>query len=468
MIDDFKQIPERQPTRLDPNRGYRQRTASLPNASTSPTPLHIDRSQPRFRTPEEVAGSIPVAIAPPETVQPTGLFEPDELLLPAHATPDKKKSFLSGTVRLFRRWDVSKKKILLASVVALLLIGGSSGYALTRDQPAPAKPVAKAKVVVKPAPKPITSPLTGMPVIPSQQTLPVIGVMVENSPNARPQSGLKDAGVVYEAIAEAGITRFLALFQESHPGNVGPIRSARPYYLDWALAFDASYAHVGGSPDALQRIKDLGVRDLDQFFNPAAYRRITTRFAPHNVYTSIDDLTNLSKAKGYETSTFTGFARKAEQPYKPAASTTTPPTPSAPSKPAAEARTAANTIDLGISGPYYNAQYAYDAATNSYKRNMAGTPHMDADSNTQLAPKVVIALAMQYGLMADGYHSAYTTQGSGKMYVFQDGTVTTGTWTKGDPKSQFEFKDDAGKVIALNPGQTWLSVVSDAAKVTYR
>jgi hypothetical protein len=111
--------------------------------------------------------------------------------------------------------------------------------------------------------------------------------------------------------------------------------------------------------------------------------------------------------------------------------------------------------------------YDYDPGTNSYKRNLAGAPHMDADTNTQISPKVVIALAMPYSLEADGYHSDYNTIGSGQVFVFQDGTVTTGSWTKASATSQFTFADAAGKPIKLNAGQTWLTAVGKPANVTY-
>jgi hypothetical protein len=104
--------------------------------------------------------------------------------------------------------------------------------------------------------------------------------MIENSPDARPQSGLQDAGVVVEAIAEGGITRFLTLFQESQPQYIGPVRSLRPYYIDFAAPFQAGIAHVGGSPEALSRVRNGSYRDLDQFFNSAYFSRISARPAP--------------------------------------------------------------------------------------------------------------------------------------------------------------------------------------------
>jgi hypothetical protein len=467
MIDDFQQAPNKQPTRLDSTRDLRPRSPEplvLPSAQTPADQESV------FRMPEQVATTAGAGT----TDGAASGTDSDELLLTAHATGDiASKKPKSSTITLFKRWTVSKKKLFIISAAAVVLIAGGTTFALTRSSPEPAKPVAtKAKAVAAPAPKPIVSPLTGMVVTAEQRDLPVTGVMIENSPDARPQSGLKEAGVVYEAIAEAGITRFLALYQEAQPGNVGPIRSSRPYYLDWAMAFDASYAHVGGSPDALQRIKDIQVKDLDQFYNPVAYHRITTRYAPHNVYTGVAQLVDLEKSKGYDKSTFTSFARKTEQPYKtpaaaPAASATSS-KPSTAAKAATDSRTPANSINFAISGDFYNVHYDYDASSNSYKRSEGGAPHLDAESNTQLTPKVVVSLVMPYSLMDDGYHSQYNTIGSGKMFVFQDGTVQTGTWSKGQPKEQFVFKDDAGKVLPLNPGQTWISVVGDAGNVTYQ
>jgi hypothetical protein len=271
--------------------------------------------------------------------------------------------------------------------------------------------------------------------------------MIENSMDARPQSGLSDAGVVFEAIAEGGITRFMALFQDTNPADVGPIRSARPYYVQWAMGFDAGYAHVGGSPEALANIKAWGARDLDQFYNGGSYHRISSRAAPHNVYTAIDALQQLEASKGYSTSTYTGLVRtKKANPSK---------TP------------AAKSINMSISGPLYNAHYDYNPATNTYNRSEGGAPHMDANGNRQISPTVVVAIVVPYTLESDGYHSQYQAIGSGQAFIFQDGNVTTGTWSKTDNKTQLTFTDAAGKPIGLNPGQTWITAVSDATKVSY-
>lgn len=295
------------------------------------------------------------------------------------------------------------------------------------------KPSVSAKPVV------YYSPLTGMQVPDQASTQQAVtGIMIENSPDARPQSGLKAAGIVYEAIAEGGITRFLALYQESKPQLVGPVRSIRLYYVDWLAPYQASIAHVGGSKFALDEVRNGSYRDLDQFFNSSSYWRATDRYAPHNVYTSFDKLDALNQKKGYTTSAFTSWPRKDGSAAK---------TPTA------------TSIDVKISGALYNSHYTYDAASNTYKRSEGGAPHNDREAG-QIAPSVVVVMDTTMNLVfEDGYREQITTTGSGHARVFQDGTVTEATWSKADRGSQLLFKDESGKEIQFNRGQTWVTAV---------
>lgn len=347
-----------------------------------------------------------------------------------------------------KQWfkDLSKKqKILLIVSILILLIGGTaSAYYLTRSEPAPAP-----QAVQPEPPKPTTeaSKLTGVQVKPEMNKRSITAVMIENSTDARPQSGLADAGVVFEAIAEGGITRFLTLFQESQPKNLGPVRSVRPYYIDWLQGFDAAVAHAGGSPDGLAKIRNEGVKDLDQFANPVAYRREASRVSPHNLYTSTAALDKLKTEKKFTSTNFDGFARKEEKASK---------TPTA------------KSIDFNISSFNFNPHYDYVAKTNSYNRSLAGVPHTDLNTKKQINVKVVVAMIMNYGIAANGVNSAYNSIGSGKVYVFQDGNVTEGTWEKTGSKKQVVFKDKNKKVIKLNPGNTWISAVGSATGVSYK
>ncbi|MBI2589384.1 DUF3048 domain-containing protein [Candidatus Saccharibacteria bacterium] len=323
-----------------------------------------------------------------------------------------------------------------------LVLGGASAavYFNFIDQSRGSTQISKAPVQKS---KTVPSPLTGMQVAPELAGRPVTAIMIENSLDARPQSGIDQAGVVFEAIAEGGITRFITLYQETQPTYVGPVRSLRPYYIDWAVPFDASIAHIGGSPEALAQIRNGG-KDLDQFFNPGTYWRQNSRPAPHNVYTGFEQLNALNSAKGYSSSKFVSWLRKADKPL---------------------AVPIAKTIDMPISSSAFYIHYDYHASDNSYGRSEGGAPHMATNSakdttGQQIHPKVVIVLVMGYGIEFDGLHGAYDTYGSGSAYVFQDGGVTQGTWTKADRNAQFDFKDLAGNLIKLNAGQTWITMVS--------
>lgn len=301
-------------------------------------------------------------------------------------------------------------------------------------------------------PQPIYySPLSGMAVTKAQTTLPVTAVMIENSDSARPQSGLSQAGVIFEALTEGGVTRFMALYQENQPSSIGPIRSARPYFIDWALGFDATYVHVGGSPDALAQIQAEKVKDVNQFYYGNSFTRISSRYAPHNVYTSLSTLISLENNLGYNHSTFSGFARKADQPAKiPTAS----------------------VINMGMSYSDFSVSYTYQKTTNSYLRSEAGSPLVDANTNLQLNPKVVIAMVVPWTQGAldssNAYYSSYADIGSGDCFVFQDGIVTKATWTKTSPTAPLTFTDSLGKPLALNRGQTWITAITSNSGVTYQ
>ena len=305
----------------------------------------------------------------------------------------------------------------------------------------------------KPAPTPALvyySPLTGEKVPDQASTQQAVtGIMIENSPDARPQSGVKSAGVVFEAIAEGGITRFLALYQSAKPQLVGPVRSVRLYYVDWIAPFQASVAHIGGSKFALNEVRNGNYRDIDQFFNAGAYWRATDRYAPHNVYTSFEKLDALNAKKGYVTSVFTGWPRADGTPAK---------------------TVTAATINVHISAALYDSAYIYDVTTNTYKRSQAGKPHLDRE-NGQITPNVVIAMDQnETQVFEDGWREQITTTGSGKVRVFQNGTVTEGTWSKKDRGSQIAFSDASGKEIQLNRGQTWITSVpvNKGGKVTWK
>lgn len=392
-----------------------------------------------------------------ETLDGSGATEPTETVVataeptaaPLHSATTQPPS--KRTPRRTKRfsWKLSKRTSIILAVVAVLLIGGgATAFLLLRPEPQKTVVVVKkAAPKPKPAPPVITSSLTGLPVLDaSVNARPVTGVMIENSEDARPQSGLDQAGVVFEAIAEGGITRFLTLYQDGTPDYIGPVRSARPYYVQWCMGFDCALAHAGGSNEALQDIQSWGTKDLPH--NDGAFWRVDSRYAPHNLYTSIAKLNEYEASKSYGAATYTPLARK-----KDTASTT----PNA------------SSIDFNISSYTFNAHFDYDAASNSYKRSQAGAPHLvvnGAGAETQLRPKTVVALIMSYSL--SGIYSQYGNIGTGEAYVFQDGTVTKGAWHKADTKTSLTLTNESGQPLALNAGQTWFTALAGADRIGYQ
>ncbi len=334
--------------------------------------------------------------------------------------------------------------------IALILISGSITYFLLHKKPNYRNMPLSVK---KQAPKKYYSPLTGLPVAnQAATTQPVTAVMIENSPSARPQSGLKKAGVVYEAVAEGGITRFLAVYQHDKPALIGPVRSLRLYYLSWGAQYQASIAHVGGSPNALAEVRNGNYRDIDQFFNAGSYWRANDRRAPHNMYTSGERLDQLNAAKGYKESVFQSFTRQDPKPVTPESTKKQTKQPAAPT---------ANQITINLSSNLYNTSYVYDKAANTYVRAMAGAPHTDREEG-QIAPHVVVVLEApieRRAGTADAYEDVVTT-GTGKAHVFQNGTVVEATWRKEGMSQPLTLVDAANKPVALNRGQTWIATIT--------
>lgn len=337
-----------------------------------------------------------------------------------------------------------KQKIIGSSIAAVIIVLGAGGvYALNQMF----KPKPDPQVITSVEPKTSEpSKLTGVEVPLKENEKRVIGVMIENSPEARPQAGLQESGIVFEAIAEGGITRFLTLHLEGNPKNLGPVRSVRPYYAEWASGFDAALGHAGGSAEGLARLGQLKIPDLDYTIAGGAYSRVSDRYAPHNLFTSMSKLRSEAKRLKYQKpSKFTGLQRKKETKNIENATV--------------------KSISFSLSGALYDTKYTYDAKNNNYKRLMAGTAHRDKSSGKQISPKVVVALVTKYS--QKGIYSVYRTAGSGQVIVFQDGKAQKGVWKRKDVKDSLQFYTSDGQPLRINPGQTWITAIGNAGAVKY-
>lgn len=277
-----------------------------------------------------------------------------------------------------------------------------------------------------------------------------LAIMIENHTQARPQAGLVKASIVYEAIAEGGITRFMGIFGTNEAEVVGPVRSARPYYVDWAEGYDAYYAHVGGNATALDQIYADGVLDLNQFSYTAPYWRDNNLNVSreHTMFTSTTKLRVQAQENGYSTANnFTKYKFKDD-----------------PKEGSDEAKflPQAQKISVNISSYNYNVYFEYDPEKNSYKRFMANQAHTDRTSGDQLQPKNIVVMTVSRTphttrINENGW--LMETVGSGDATIFLDGKEIKGSWKKSSRSDREIFYDQNGEEIIFNRGQLWITVI---------
>lgn len=296
----------------------------------------------------------------------------------------------------------------------------------------------------------VEAPLTGELVDPSIAERRVLAVVIENHPDARPQSGYNDADIVYETLAEGGITRTLALFQSKSSTEIGPVRSARDYFIEWLSEFNGVFAHVGGSSTALATIANDNIPDLNQFANGSYYWRSNDRYAPHNVYTTTEKLYAAATARGLD---ITG----APTPFK------------FKSDIAEVDRPASQVVTVDFSGPLFQVTYTYDAKTNTYLRAVSGVAAKDKNTGVQIAPKNVIVMNTSISpyVNAAGEQAVRINTASGNGVLFQDGKATAISWSKASRNARTVYKDALGVEIQLNRGQTWIEVAPLDMPPTY-
>jgi hypothetical protein len=301
-----------------------------------------------------------------------------------------------------------------------------------------------------PTPRLVPAPLTGLLVSPEEAIRHPIAVMIDDHRDARPQSGFNAAAVVWQAPAEGGIPRYMLVFQDSVPASVGPVRSARQYYIEWAAETNAVYVHAGGSPGALATLRSQGrgqlVWNADEFRYGGTYLwRSPDHVAPHDVYTDGDNLQAMAAAVG------------ATDAPVPAAWTFGPAL-------RAEARPFGTT--LTVTYPYETITYRYDVATNSYRRYIddAAEPQVDAADGLVVAPSNVVILRMRFGSLNDGHPEKHRLDaddvGSGAAIISSNGRIIRGSWSKDSVAGPTRLFDAAGQPVTLTAGQTFVQVIA--------
>jgi|SRR3989339_1113479 len=271
----------------------------------------------------------------------------------------------------------------------------------------------------------------------------LVAVMIENHPDARPQSGLSKASIVYEAPVEANYTRFMAIYPaDTDASEVGPVRSARPYYLDWLAEYgNAMYMHCGGSPDALAKIKNSNVFDINEFYYGTSFWRSPSRLAPHNVYTSSELWSEIDH--GFSDTNFTDwwtFEECGIQNVECGIAST-------------------SSIMVNFLVPSYAVEWKYNSSTQKYERWQAGAEHREADG-TLLSTDTIIVQHVKTRVIDEIGRLSMETVGTGAVEVYFDGVKKEGKWIKADQKSRTKFFDENNNEIKLKPGKIWIEMIN--------
>ena len=306
-----------------------------------------------------------------------------------------------------------------------------------------------------PTPVLVPAPLTGRLVTPAAAAQHPIAVMIDDLSPARPQSGFTSASIVWQAPAEGGIPRYMMIFQDRIPTDVGPVRSSRYYFIAWAAELRALYAHAGGSPQALQTLRNQGngqlVWNADEFRWGKSFHRVSTRSSPHNLYTTGKNLRAIARTVGAKDGPIKWpwtFAPDAAVGYRPVG----------------------GRIDVTY-GNVNHIRYTYDRASNTYRRAVTGEKRqIDAANKQPVAPKNVVVMVVRFGPLNDGSHKHRLEAdviGSGRAWIATNGVTIKGTWKKPSLTAPTRFYDASGKPVVLTIGQTFVQVMKTSDIIAF-
>lgn len=359
---------------------------------------------------------------------------------------------------------LDKKYILAGLAVGLLLVGAFFALShfkikdLWYKRASVFKEVGDGGAKPKEIVKPIMNPLTGVMYTEEESAdwkdIRPLGVMINNHPDARPQAGLVDAELTYEMVAEGGITRFLAFYQSILPEKVGPIRSAREYYLVLAKETgDAMYMHHGFSPQALEAINSWPVRSLQRGNAPTWRENPRNVAVEHTLYANAKELVKTGLELGWTGKTEDFYVWQFKDDSG-----------SYGTMPQADKI----SYDFWYQGDF-SGVWQYDKSSNTYLRFMgfddAGKelPHKDEVTGRQITvSNLIVQFATEEKIPGDEKNRLdYTLVGSGKGYVFLDGRAVEVTWSKATRDARTKFFDLNGQEIKFNRGKFWVAIIPD-------
>lgn len=345
---------------------------------------------------------------------------------------------------------MKKSKLLLALTGALIISSVATGCGNKKEAPTTetvlqvADDATMTDVPEMQEPKKegfILSPYTGEWIEESFKDKRPLCIMINNIIDAMPQSGISQADLTYEMLVEGGITRYLCVFQDySKLQKLGPVRSARPYYVKMANMLDGYYAHIGWNSFAEEQINLLGVNNLNGLTGvyDVMFYRDESRYAPHNVYTDADRIKAGIEYEGYRTERDSRFKKMFAFNYEEKELGT--------GKAASKVTTA-----FGDYAPWFE----YNSEDKMYYRFQYGDKQIDDQTGEQLKYKNIIVMFVQYEDIHEGLLDIDFTTG-GKAYYVCDGEYKPIEWISKD--SSVMFVDEDGKQVKMNPGNSFITV----------
>ncbi|OIO52279.1 hypothetical protein COY93_01865 [Candidatus Uhrbacteria bacterium CG_4_10_14_0_8_um_filter_58_22] len=277
-------------------------------------------------------------------------------------------------------------------------------------------------------------------------------VVLDNIAVARPAASIAAATLVWEAPVEGGITRLLALFRDSADlRRIGPVRSVRPYFVDWTEEYGAVLTHVGGSPQALSLLHGSGLFELDEMRQGGYFWRDRSRSAPHNVYTSSDLLHEALVDYG-EMEDIADL--DIDRPFR----TSNP-----------DLVDFGDVVEIGVDfgSPDFDVTWVFDDGSGTYLRHQGAGRFLDENQSVVAANNVIVQVTDISVIDSVGRRSIRTS-GTGSALLFQDGRVREASWSKeGDGRTRF-LDGESGDELPLNVGTTWIEVVGEVEAVSYQ
>lgn len=269
-----------------------------------------------------------------------------------------------------------------------------------------------------------------------------VAVMVNNHPKARPQSGLSKADIVYEMLAESEVTRFLAVFQSEKPENIGPVRSARKYYIELAKGMNALYIAHGYSPEAKALLNQGYVDSLNGIaYDGTLFKRVKFRKAPHNSYISFDNIEKGAAKKSYDLDAQPrGFTFLTEQQIENLQGNPAP------------------AVDISYGSKIFNVQFEYDEALGKYKRFSNGEQTVEYGDESPVLLDNIFIIEASHKIIDNSGRRDIDVQTGGKGYLLQKGKMNEVEWRNKDGRI-IPVKN--GVEIGFVPGKTWVNIVPD-------